>query len=98
MRQEAKGFPIQVQLCLFRKVVLLPYVSENIARFLYTSGTGETSKQGMPMSTENESTQDGDWVPGSESERIWKSQVPHNYLFKIFLAATLTSKCHHSVP
>lgn len=44
----SKGsYPIQVQLCLFsccprRKVVLLPSVSEDIARFLYTSGTGKT--------------------------------------------------------
>lgn len=51
-------FPIQVQLCLFsccprRKTVLLPCISEDIARFLYTSGTGENSKQGVPVTTEN---------------------------------------------
>lgn len=50
------------QLCLFsccprRKMVLLPCVSEGTARFLYTSSTGE-SKEGMAMTTENESTQE----------------------------------------
>lgn len=73
-------------------------MSEDIASFLYSNSTAGNGKQGMPMTTENENAQDGDWLPGSGSERIWKSQVPHIYLFKIFLAASLTSRYHHNVP
>lgn len=56
-------FPIRVQRghfsrCPRRKIVLLPCVSEDRVRVLYTSGTRENRKQDMPMTTEDESTQE----------------------------------------
>lgn len=77
-------------------------MSEDGARFLYASGTGEFNKVACPLTSRIErilrkSIGVAKWVLGSRSERVWKSQVLHICPFKIFLATILASRYHHNV-
>lgn len=79
-----------------------PSVSEDRARFLYASGTGEYNKVVCPLTSRikrklRKNIGAAKWVLGSRSERVWKSQLLHICPFKIFLATILTSRYHHNV-